>query len=59
MALLLAALGAALLMGRSYQLDPSHLVGDLLCVLAGVLYAGYFMLMADVRRTMAPVPALT
>jgi len=57
-ALLLAAVGAALLMGRSYQLDPTHLVGDLLCVLAGVLYAVYFMLMADVRRTMAPLPAL-
>ena len=58
LALLLAAAGAALLMGRSYQLDPTYLVGDLLCVLAGVLYAVYFMLMADVRRTMAPLPAL-
>jgi drug/metabolite transporter (DMT)-like permease len=57
-ALLLAAIGAGLLMGRSYQLDPRHLVGDLLCVLAGVLYAVYFMLMADVRRTMAPLSAL-
>lgn len=57
-ALLLAALGAGLLMGRSYQLDPGHLVGDLLCVLAGVLYAVYFVLMADVRRTMSPWPAL-
>ncbi|WP_153002562.1 DMT family transporter [Sphingomonas endophytica] len=57
-ALLLAALGAGLLMGRSYQLDPRHLTGDLLCVLAGVLYAGYFILMADVRRALAPWPAL-
>lgn len=58
LALALAALGAGLLMGRSYQLDPSHLTGDLLCVLAGVLYAVYFMLMADARRTLAPLPAL-
>ena len=58
LALLLAALGAGLLMGRSYQLDPRHLVGDLLCVLAGVLYAVYFVLMSGVRRTMAPWPAL-
>ena len=57
-ALLLAAIGAALLMGRSYQLDPRHLVGDLLCILAGVLYAVYFILIADVRATMAPLPAL-
>lgn len=57
-ALALAAAGAALLMGRSYQLDPSHLTGDLLCVLAGVLYAVYFVLMADARRTLAPLPAL-
>ena len=57
-ALVLAAAGAALLMGRSYQLDPRHLVGDLLCVLAGVLYAVYFVLMADIRRTMSPLPAL-
>lgn len=57
-ALLLAAAGAALLMGRSYQLDPRHLAGDLLCVVAGVLYALYFILMADVRRALAPWPAL-
>ena len=58
MALLLAAGGVALLMGRSYQLDPRHLAGDLLCVLAGVLYALYFILMSDVRRALAPLPAL-
>ena len=57
-ALALATVGAALLMGRSYQLDPRHLVGDLLCVLAGILYTGYFILMARVRTTMAPLPAL-
>jgi len=57
-ALLLAALGAGLLMGRSYQLDPRHLAGDLLCLLAGVLYAGYFILMARARETMAPLSAL-
>jgi drug/metabolite transporter (DMT)-like permease len=57
-ALLLAATGAALLMGRSYELDPRHLGGDLLCLLAGVLYAVYFILMVDVRRALAPWPAL-
>ncbi|UVO51075.1 DMT family transporter [Sphingomonas sp. SUN019] len=57
-ALALAAVGAALLMGRSYQLAPENLIGDLLSLLAGVLYAGYFILMARARDTMAPLPAL-
>ena len=57
-ALALATAGAALLMGRSYQLDPRHLAGDLLCLLAGILYTGYFILMARARTTMAPLPAL-
>jgi drug/metabolite transporter (DMT)-like permease len=57
-ALLLALAGAILLMGRSYQLSPQNLIGDLLCLVAGVLYAAYFILMARVRRTMAPLPAL-
>ena len=57
-ALLLAFAGAALLMGRSYQLDPRHLVGDLFCVLAGLLYTAYFVAMARVRRSMESLPAL-
>ena len=57
-ALLLATIGAALLMGRSYQLDPRQVTGDLLCLLAGVLYTGYFILMARARAIMAPLPAL-
>jgi drug/metabolite transporter (DMT)-like permease len=58
-ALALAAVGAVLLMGRSYQLDPRNLLGDLLCVTAGVLYTVYFIVMARVRDTMRPLPALT
>lgn len=58
LALVLAAAGAGLLMGRSYQLDPRHLAGDLLCLTAGILYTGYFILMARARATMAPLPAL-
>lgn len=57
-ALLLATIGAGLLLGRSYELSPAHLVGDLLCLLAGILYTGYFILMARARETMASVPAL-
>lgn len=58
LALLLAAAGAALLLGRSYELSPKHLAGDLLCLVAGTLYTVYFILMARVRSAMAPLPAL-
>jgi drug/metabolite transporter (DMT)-like permease len=57
-ALALAAAGAGLLLGRSYELSPEHLVGDLLCLLAGTLYTVYFVLMAKARAVMAPLPAL-
>jgi len=57
-ALLLAAGGAALLLGRSYELSPKHLAGDLLCLVAGTLYTVYFILMTRVRGAMAPIPAL-
>lgn len=57
-ALALAAAGAVLLLGRSYSLSPDHLIGDLLCLLAGMLYTVYFILMARARGVMAPLPAL-
>lgn len=57
-ALLLALAGAGLLMGRSMQIAPTHLTGDLLCLLAGILYTVYFATMAKARDTMAPIPAL-
>jgi drug/metabolite transporter (DMT)-like permease len=57
-ALALALAGAALLMGRSYQLDARNLSGDLFCLLAGVLYAVYFVLMARARDVMGPMSSL-
>jgi drug/metabolite transporter (DMT)-like permease len=57
-ALLLAAFGAALLLGRSAELSSRHLSGDLLCVLAGLLYTVFFITMAQVRARLAPAPAL-
>lgn len=57
-ALLLAAAGAALLMGRSAELSPEHLVGDLLSLLAGIFYAFYFIAIARARATLAPLPLL-
>ncbi len=58
LALGLAALGGGLLLGRSYDVDPRHLGGDLLCLLAGLLYAAYFIMMARARAAIAPMPAL-
>lgn len=57
-ALALAAAGAVLLLGRSYELSAKHLAGDLFSLLAGTLYTVYFILMAKARETMAPLPAL-
>lgn len=58
-ALLLAAFGAALLMGRSYELSHENLMGDLLCLFAGVLYTCYFIAMTRARSVMGPIAALT
>lgn len=49
-ALALAAVGAAILMGSSYELSPRNLHGDLLCLLAGLLYTGYLLIAQDARR---------
>ena len=58
LALLLALVGAGLLMGRSYSLSRAQLSGDLLCVLAGVLYAGYFVVMTRASDRLRPLPML-
>ncbi len=58
LALVLAAIGGVVLMGRSAELSSRHLAGDLFCLFAGALYAVYFITMRGVRRTMAPLPAL-
>lgn len=57
-AILLAAIGAALLMGRSYEMSHENLIGDLLCLLAGVFYLGYLIFIDRIRGTMGPWPVL-
>ena len=50
---LAAALGgAAILMGRSFEISPQTLYGDLFSLLAGVLYAGYLLILQDARKTL-------
>lgn len=58
LALLIAALGGGLLMGRSYELSPQNLVGDLLCLLAGVLYTFYLISIDRARGSLQAWPVL-
>ena len=50
-ALVLAVLGTILLLGRSYELSPENLTGDLFCLLAGLFYTFYLVAVDRARRT--------
>ncbi len=58
LAILLAFVGSALLMGQSYEASSAYLVGDLLSLLAGALYTGYVLMMQRVRDEIGPWSAL-
>jgi drug/metabolite transporter (DMT)-like permease len=58
LALGLAGLGAALLLGSSFELSPRHFAGDLLCLLAGLLYVGYLIAVQHGRGSLKPLPLL-
>jgi len=57
-ALGLAAVGAALLMGSSFELSPRNFTGDLLALLAGLLYTGYLIAVQTGRGSLKPLPLL-
>jgi drug/metabolite transporter (DMT)-like permease len=57
-ALMLAALGAALLLGSSYELSAEHFEGDLFAILAGIFYFFYLVVVDRARQTLAPLPVL-
>ncbi len=57
-ALALAALGCALLMWGSAELSAAHLRGDLLAVLAGLLYTFYLIIVERTRGQLQPIPLL-
>ena len=57
-ALGLAAIGAALLMGSSFELSPRHFAGDLLALFAGLLYTGYLIAVQRARGSLKPLPLL-
>jgi drug/metabolite transporter (DMT)-like permease len=58
-AVLLAFGGGALLMGQSFELSQENLVGDILCLLAGLFYAAYLLLMIRARATTESWGSLT
>ena len=49
-AILAALAGSAILLGRSLEISQANFIGDLFCLLAGLLYAGYLLLAQDARR---------
>ena len=57
-ALVLAVAGAALLMSGSYELSPKNFTGDLLTLIAGLLYGGYLIFMERARTELQPLPLL-
>lgn len=57
-ALVLAAVGCVLLMWSSAELSSRNLLGDLLCVLAGLLYAGYLIGVQRASDRVQPLPLL-
>ncbi len=57
-ALASAALGVALLLGRSAEVSARHFAGDLLCLAAALFYTVYLVAIEKVRGTLAAMPAL-
>lgn len=53
--LVIALAGAALLVGRSFDLDSGHARGDLLALATAVFYAGYLLSVKILRRRFSAV----
>ena len=52
LAIAAALAGSAILLGRSFEVSLQTLVGDLFCLLAGLLYAGYLLILQDARKAL-------
>ena len=57
-ALALALGGTLLLMSSSYDLSPKNLGGDVLTLVAGLLYGGYLIFIERARTQLQPLPLL-
>jgi len=53
-----ALIGAALLMGGSLEISHRNFVGDLFCLLAGLFYAFYILMLNAARSRMGQFPVL-
>ncbi|WP_265569530.1 DMT family transporter [Sphingomicrobium nitratireducens] len=58
LALFLAAFGAVLLLSGSLEISLANLRGDLLALLAGLLYTGYLISIDRVRKTIDALPII-
>lgn len=58
MSILLAFAGCALLLGQSLELSSRNFIGDILCLLAGLFYAVYLVMMIDIRKSVESWSAL-
>lgn len=58
-ALAIALAGALLLLGRSYELSARNLIGDLLCIVAGVCYTCYLIAIGRIGGRLGAVTTLT
>lgn len=58
-AIVAALTGSAILLGRSLEIAQSNFIGDLFCLLAGVLYAGYLLILQDARKALGSWSLLT
>lgn len=54
----LALVGTLLLVGQSAEMSPQHVIGDLLCLGAALLYTGYLIVVDRVRGHIAALPLL-
>ena len=57
-ALIMTLAGAILLMSSSYELSPKNFAGDLLTLVAGLLYGGYLIFVERGRTSLQPLPLL-
>ena len=58
-ALLAALAGAAILMERSFAISARTLLGDVFCLVAGLLYAAYLLILQDARKGLGGWALLT
>lgn len=57
-AICLGIAGAVLLMSNSYELSPGNFAGDVLTLVAGLLYGGYLIFVERGRMELQPLPLL-